>query len=120
MEFLENEIRPDRRKQKRQLVINILGAITLAFSFVSLFLILTLLLREEDDRLMQIGLVFSTFVFSLIGMMCGTIGFLKARILKKGGYYATTGSVLNLFGLIINAGEIIALMIFAFSGKFLV
>ena len=52
--------------------------------------------------------------------MCGTIGFLKARILKKGGYYATTGSVLNLFGLIINAGEIIALIIFAFSDKFLV
>ena len=47
MEFLENEIRPDRRKQKRQLVINILGAITLAFSFVSLFLILTLLLRKK-------------------------------------------------------------------------
>ena len=75
MEFLENEIRPDRRKQMRQLVINILGAITLAFSFVSLFLILTLLLREEDDRLMKIGIDYNTFLYSQNGMICGTIGY---------------------------------------------
>lgn len=119
--FEENlkEIRYCEKRRKRVLGVNILGGISLAFSFVSLFLILAILLRETDDRLMQFGLVFATLLFSLIGMIMGTIGFLKARILKKGGYYATTGTVLNLFGLVISTLEVAGLLAFAILKIFL-
>lgn len=103
------------KKQKPHLAINILGGFSLAFSLLSLFLILAMILAESEDKLMQIGLIFSALVFSLIGMICGTIGFLKAKIIKKGGHYATTGFVLNIFGFAINAFEIIGLIALTIS-----
>lgn len=109
--------RSEKRKQKNVLIINSLGGISLSFSLVSMFLILALLISKSQNELTYIGLIFSTILFSLIGIICGTIGFLKARIHKKGGYYATTGTVLNLFGIIINALEIIgtiAVILFSF------
>lgn len=106
-----NELkRFERKKQKNLLVINALGGISLALSLLSMFLILTLILTDTNDKIIQIGMIFSVLVFALIGMICGTIGFLKARIIRKAGYYATTGFVLNAFGLIINALEMSGLL----------
>ena len=106
-----NELkRFERKKQKNLLVINALGGISLALSLLSMFLILALILTDTNDKIIQIGMIFSVLVFALIGMICGTIGFLKARIIKKAGYYATTGFVLNAFGLIINALEMSGLL----------
>ena len=92
------------------LVLNALGCVSLALSLVSMFLILAIILTDTDDKIIQIGMIFSVLVFTLIGMICGTIGFLKARIIRKSGYYATTGLVLNSFGLIINALEMSGLL----------
>lgn len=106
-----NELkRFERKKQKNLLVINALGGISLALSLLSMFLILALILTDTNDKIIQIGMIFSVLVFALIGMICGTIGFLKARIIRKAGYYATTGFVLNAFGLIINALEMSGLL----------
>ncbi|HHX80948.1 MAG TPA: hypothetical protein GX692_07790 [Acholeplasmataceae bacterium] len=102
--------RYERKKQKNMLVLNALGCVSLALSLVSMFLILAIILTDTDDKIIQIGMIFSVLVFTLIGMICGTIGFLKARIIRKSGYYATTGLVLNSFGLIINALEMSGLL----------
>jgi hypothetical protein len=109
--------RHERRKKKNLLVINSLGGISLTFSLLSMFLIMTTLVSRTEDELMLVGLIFSTFVFSLIGIICGMIGYLKAKIFRKSGYYATTGIVLNLFGIILNGLEIfgtIAILLFLF------
>jgi small-conductance mechanosensitive channel len=102
----------DRHTQRRILTINLLGSLSLVFSLISMFLMLTSFYSHPEDNLMMIGLFFSTIVFSLIGLIGGMIGYLKTRIIRKNGTYATTGLVLNLFGIIINALEIIGTLAF--------
>ncbi|NLD27116.1 MAG: hypothetical protein GX661_07130, partial [Acholeplasmataceae bacterium] len=112
----EFNIKPPEKKKnefyKRIFTLNLLGCVSLFFSLLSLFLMLTGFYSHDQDDLMRIVLFFSTIVFSLLGLIGGTIGFLKAQIIRKNGSYVTTTLVLNIFGIIINTLEIIGTITF--------
>lgn len=101
------------KKYPRGIVITVvLGTISLLFTIISLFLILiTVNEYYYNNGVTMIALLFSILIFSLLGLICAVIGFLKARIIHKSGKYATTGSVLNSFGILLNIIEIITAII---------
>lgn len=116
MQLEEKELLEIKKKEKyikkNIIIINTLGILSLIFSCISLFLILILLFNDSNEDLIRIGLVFSIVVFSLIGLIFGLIGFLKAKIIRKSGTYVTSGIVLNLIGEILNGLEIFLFFVF--------
>jgi len=120
-EFCHNcgfDIKADKMKERKKRpkgikVSIILGAVSLFFAALSLLSVISIYYsyQYDYDRFAIIGLIFSIMFFSITGLIIGIIGFIKARIARKSGYYVTTGSVLSIFGFTIAALELLYVMI---------